>query len=362
LVSSPSLSGGAVVGSTLSTTSGTWTGAPNAYKYNWYHCDAGGNNCTAVASAAGATYVLAPSDIGFTIRVSVSAHNAHGWSSAAGISAPTPFVTAPSSSPGEVIFSGNWETGNITQWTWGAQCINYNPPAPGSGNIGTVSVVTENVAQGKYAARFDLPADPNNNTSCEVLRRRTEALGSDEWYAQEVYFPPNWQDPSPWGVGVGQYDFSALGEGAPVGIAARGDHVNLGISSGLCLNHGPCQYNSGNDWPNNQGTLNVTLRLVPLGTTLGGTWQQWIVHVHWAADSSGHVDGWWRQRGSSRWTQTVNWGGYPTVQWTSAQPPDTNYVTADKIGAYRGPSSFPISLWQDGFCIATSFAVAESCI
>ena len=208
--------------------------------------------------------------------------------------------------------------------------------------------------------RFDLPAATTNN-ACEVGRKRTEALGTDEWYAKEVYFPLNWQDPSIWGMVVGQYDFSALGQGAPVGLAARGDHVNLGISSGLCQNHGPCQYNTGNDWPSNQGTLNTTLRIVPLGTTLGGTWQQWVVHVHWAADSSGLVQGWWRPRGGT-WAKTVNWGGYPTVQWTSAQPPNTNYTTADKIGAYRGPATFPISIWQDGFCVAKSFAAAASCV
>jgi hypothetical protein len=95
-----------------------------------------------------------------------------------------------------VAFSGNFDTGDISQWTWGAQCANYNPPARGSGDIGNLYIVKDVVAQGKYAARFDLPADPNNKTSCEVLRQRTEARGTDEWYAQEVYFPSDWREPS----------------------------------------------------------------------------------------------------------------------------------------------------------------------
>jgi hypothetical protein len=133
--------------------------------------------------------------------------------------------------------------------------------------------------------------------------------------------------------------------------------VNLNIESGFC-NAGACQYNTGND---NQGTLPYTLRIVPVGTRLGGTWQQFIVHVHHAADASGLVQGWWRPRGGT-WDKTVDWGGYPTVQWTSTQPIDTNYGTVDKIGAYRGPSTFPISIWQDGFCVATSFSAAASCL
>ena len=268
-------------------------------------------------------------------------------------------VNRSNSTSGRVLFSGNWETGSISQWG-GAQCANYGDNEPAIGNVNVVTE-PEPVAQGKYSARFDLPANPKGS-SCEVLRGRTESLGSDEWYGQEVYFPSNWQDPSIWGMAVGQYNFSALGQGALVGVGARGDHVNLVISTGLCQPHGPCPYTTGNDWPGQQGTLNTTLRVVPLGTKLAGTWQQWIVHVHWAADSSGHVDAWWRPRGRTSWTQTVNWGGYPTVQWTSAQPPATNARTYDKIGAYRGGASFPISIWQDGFCVATSFAAAQSCL
>jgi polysaccharide lyase-like protein len=272
----------------------------------------------------------------------------------------TPTGPATTSAPGAVVFSGNWETGDISQWTWGAQCANYS--LVGNAHAGDVHVVSDNIAQGGYAARFDVPVDPIANNSCEVLRKRTQALGSDQFYAQEVYFPSDWRDPSAWGMAVGQYNFSGVGQGAPVGVDARADHVNLSISSGLCVAHGPCQYTTGNDWPNDQGTLNTTLRIVPPGTHLAGTWQQWIVHVHWAAGSSGHIDAWWRQRGATSWTKTVNWGGYPTVQWTSEHAPEANDVTSDKIGAYRGPAIFPISIWQDGFCVATSFSAAASCL
>jgi Polysaccharide lyase len=228
--------------------------------------------------------------------------------------------------------------------------------------IGTVNIVQDIVAQGKYAARFDLPAG-SPASKCEVLRSRTEALGTDDWYALEVYFPSNWREPSSdfWGLLFAQFDYERL-TGPPVGLYAHADHVNVGVESGLCSQAYGCEYNTGNDaGPNNQGTLGYTLRIVPLGTRLAGTWQQFVVHVHHAADSSGLVQGWWRPRGGT-WAQTVNWGGYPTVQWSSTQPVDTNYGTVDKIGAYRAASTFPISIWQDGFCIANSFAAAAGCL
>jgi hypothetical protein len=254
-----------------------------------------------------------------------------------GGSAPTP----------KLLFSGNFHTGDTSQWTWGAQCPNVNGyiPPPGSGNIGELHIVTDVVAQGKYSGRFDLPAYESNN-SCEVLRKRSLGLGTDDWYAQEVYFPSNWREPSGWGLLLGQYDFQGI-TGPPVGPYAHGDYVDLGIEAGLCPppEH-VCQHN-------------VAPLIVPRGTHLGGTWQQFIVHVYHATDSSGLVQGWWRPRGGT-WTQTVNESG-PTVQWEHS-PPTSDSTTADKIGAYRGGAPFPISIWQDGFCVATSFAAAESCL
>jgi Polysaccharide lyase len=270
------------------------------------------------------------------------------------------FTIGPSHTP-RVVFSGNWETGNISQWGT-AQCANTGPVG-GPYLRGTINLVTDIVAQGKYAARFDLPAG-GPASACEVLRPRTEALGTDDWYALEVYFPSNWREPSSdfWGLLFAQFDYERI-TGPPVGLYAHADHVNLAIETGLCNEStGACQHTTGNDaGPNEQGSLGYTLRIVPVGTRLAGTWQQFVVHVHHAADASGLVEGWWRPRGGT-WSKTVSWSGYPTVQWSTLRPVDTNLGTHDKIGAYRGTSTFPISLWQDGFCVATSFSAAAGCL
>jgi hypothetical protein len=212
-------------------------------------------------------------------------------------------------------------------------------------------LVTDVVAQGKYAARFELPpGEPA--TACEVLRSRKEGIGTDDWYAMEVRFPSNWQEPSWWGLLLAQLDFENL-VGPTIGLYAHAHRVDVGIWSGLCTpsskGGGVCE--------NQTSELNI----VPAGTQMAGTWQQLIVHVHHAADSSGLVEGWWRPPGGV-WTQTVNWSGHPTVQWSSPVDRYVDHVTYDKLGAYRGPSTFPITIWQDGFCVATSFSAAASCL
>ena len=100
VVAPPQVSGTAQVGQTLSTSTGTWSGAPTSYAYQWQRCDANGV-CTAIAGATAATYLLTPGDIGATIQAVVSATNAVGSQSA--VTSPTGAVAAapvPAPSPG----------------------------------------------------------------------------------------------------------------------------------------------------------------------------------------------------------------------------------------------------------------------
>jgi hypothetical protein len=91
-----------VVGTALSTEPGDWT-APNGagsitYSYDWEDCDAQGNNCQAIPGARNANYTPAPSDIGHTLRVIVTATDNDGSSSAT--SSASSVVLASSNSLG----------------------------------------------------------------------------------------------------------------------------------------------------------------------------------------------------------------------------------------------------------------------
>ena len=75
----PTISGTARQGSVLSATSGTWTGSPTSYAYQWQDCSL---LCSNIAGATGSTYTPQSSDVGSTIDVVVSASNAGGSTSA----------------------------------------------------------------------------------------------------------------------------------------------------------------------------------------------------------------------------------------------------------------------------------------
>ncbi len=90
----PTISGVPVVGQSLVASAGVWSGAPTAYAYQWATCTSG--TCSPVSGATTTSYSPRSSDVGRTIRVTVSASNGGATGSAS--SAQTAAVTASSGS------------------------------------------------------------------------------------------------------------------------------------------------------------------------------------------------------------------------------------------------------------------------
>src|SRR4051812_48830232 len=79
----PTISGTPTQGQTLSATTGSWTGSPTSYSYQWQRCDSAGGSCASISGATQASYTLVQADVGATLRVAVSATSAGGTSPAA---------------------------------------------------------------------------------------------------------------------------------------------------------------------------------------------------------------------------------------------------------------------------------------
>ncbi|HET8752285.1 MAG TPA: hypothetical protein VFM43_07145 [Gaiellaceae bacterium] len=94
----PTITGTLEQGFPLTATHGSWTGSPTSFRYAWSRCDAGGNGCVAIPSATAKVYTLSETDVGHTIRVTVTARNASGVGRAT--SAPTGVVSLGGCPPG----------------------------------------------------------------------------------------------------------------------------------------------------------------------------------------------------------------------------------------------------------------------
>jgi len=79
----PTIKGVLARGKTLNAVNGTWTGTtPMTFSYQWFRCAVTGTNCTAIALATRATYVLKAADVNRRIRLQITAGNAAGTTQA----------------------------------------------------------------------------------------------------------------------------------------------------------------------------------------------------------------------------------------------------------------------------------------
>jgi hypothetical protein len=95
----PVIEGTALQGETLSATTGSWTGSPSSFSYQWEDCNEAGLNCSNVTGATSSERTLAASDVGHTVRVAVSALNSAG-STTASSAQSTPVTAAASGGAG----------------------------------------------------------------------------------------------------------------------------------------------------------------------------------------------------------------------------------------------------------------------
>ena len=86
----PTLSGSAQQGQNLTASTGSWSGSPTAYSYQWKHCDSAGNNCANIGGETFSGITLSSAYVGSTLRATVTASNGSGSGSAT--SAPSAVV------------------------------------------------------------------------------------------------------------------------------------------------------------------------------------------------------------------------------------------------------------------------------
>jgi type II secretory pathway pseudopilin PulG len=157
----PVIAGTTTPGSTLTATSGTWTGSPTpAYSYQWQRCDLNGSQCASIGTNS-TSYTLVNADAAYTIKMQVTASNAAGSASAS--SALTSAVASASgctvtASGGYTIHSCT-TTGSNTLNTYRTLSADYlvvgggggGGSFGGGGGAGGMLTGSQSVAAGSYA-------------------------------------------------------------------------------------------------------------------------------------------------------------------------------------------------------------------
>jgi hypothetical protein len=131
----PAIAGTAAVGQTLTTSDGTWTESPTSFTYQWLRCAASGgapdgSDCAVIGGATTNSYVVATGDVGFRLRVRVTAVNGDGQATVA--SNATAIVVAqagpPNTQPPTISGTptvGSTLTANPGTWTGTSVTFTY---------------------------------------------------------------------------------------------------------------------------------------------------------------------------------------------------------------------------------------------
>lgn len=124
----PAVTGTTVVGQTLSTTDGTWTGSPASFTYQWQRDDHGGGSYSNIGGATANTYVLVDADDQCRVRCVVTATgggSASANSNAVGlVTEPVPANTVAPAVTGSAIAVGVQLSCGTGTWN---NMAGYNP-------------------------------------------------------------------------------------------------------------------------------------------------------------------------------------------------------------------------------------------
>ena len=233
----PTITGTAQQGDTLSVSNGNWDNDPTQFSYVWEDCDSTGTVCNPISGAASAnTYALQSTDVGSTIEVIVTASNAGGGNQSTSgpdgpvlpaapvldASGPSPTITGTAQQGDTLsVSNGNWDndptqfgyvwedcdsTGTVCVPISGAASANtYTVQSTDVGSTIEVVVTASNAGGGNQATSGPdgpvLPAAPVADTSGPPTISGTPqqgdtltVTGNGTWSNGPTQFNYGWED------------------------------------------------------------------------------------------------------------------------------------------------------------------------
>jgi chitodextrinase len=300
------------------------------------------NDGSVVGSTSTTSYTVSGLSCGSSNTLGVEAYDAAGNRSQratiATVTSACPPPPPPPPPPGQVLFNGDFDTGNESQWTLVHEFTSDR-----------FRVVTSDGAvtprQGTYMGRYEIRDEPTSwcatsNPPCNVTMDdqagtpRLPVIGQDTYLGLSVYFPSDFDFESP--AGTNSCTWNAFAEvHAPPG-AGEQNQAPIHLSVNNC---NPASPTIEADLHNNLDfTDDYTANLGPVTR---GQWIDLAVRVLWKYDNTGIYEGW--RNG---------------VKLFSSGPIKTLGDTVDYVypmaGFYRNAFASNDVLYIDGFKIGTT--------
>ncbi|HUJ24793.1 MAG TPA: polysaccharide lyase [Myxococcales bacterium] len=220
-------------------------------------------------------------------------------------------LCASTAASASVLWRGDFETGDLSQWSQIQQ-----------GAPGRLTIVQSPVRQGQYAMRVELHQGDvtNSGTRNELALAWTqyqEVEGNDRWYAWSTLFPPDYPSDDSWQVFTQWHQSAGCCGSPPVEFDVIGETIQMA----------------------HDGNPVWTAPLVR------GVWHDFKLHVYWSA-TAGYVELWY--------------DGQPALAKTAMQTLAAGAYNYLKQGLYRDAAITDVAvLYHDGFVIGTTQADLE---
>jgi hypothetical protein len=308
--------------------------------------DTGGAVVSAAFQVVAAAIVVPPTSTPAATATNTPAATATSTPAATATNTPGATATntpAAATTPvsGMLLFSADFDTGNLSQWcsgcihvggSWGnssATVVGQGGQVLGRNNDGPWTAPAPR--KGSYSGAL-LVDGPTGTTSqrAELNSNWRDYEGSDRYYGVSLYVPSN-----PNGSNLNNLlDFAVWQAGA-------GTAVNLQMQgTGFVLSTVTNQAGSSFAWDNIDSS----------GLVLD-QWIDFTIHVVWSRTNTGSVTVW--MNGAQRLSLS-------NIQTMSSVMSDTNgYFVYSEYDWYREPQSVPSLLYMDQIKIGTTYAVVQ---
>jgi len=284
VLTAPTITGNAVVGQTLFASTGTWSGTPTSYSYQWFYCDSTGVTCSAIAGANGSAYTPVVYDVGGRDKVRIAATNSTASTTAD--SSPTAIVqnTTTPPAPTGTYFNDDFESG-FTKWSFEGSAATQL--SSGTGYSGKGAALT-NVASSSGPNSSSQLASLYLNPGSQVHASE----GDDTWYRVRVFFPSDYQPTTgEWNWIVEWHDDAATTNecGLSCVSIALGVYTDYPVSTGYGQNPRLALRLSG-------GTTSSIVQksiVLPSNSLLRNHWYTFVFHYVWSSSPTTGLAEWW---------------------------------------------------------------------
>ncbi len=223
-------------------------------------------------------------------------------------------MLSANSTKANVVFNGDFETGDYSQWETANSGLNCPNPST------QAHIVTSPVRSGNYAAEMIVHDGDElwGGERCDLERPHAhdENKGGDYWYQWSTYFPADWQNLT----GAPDNDWLVIADWHPTGgpgfeNVCQPFQIEMNANNQLIAKMLTGDV-TGYDCFDGSGSANSYEKVIVDGVELG-KWNDFVIHIKWTPENTGVAEMWHKTGDETSFNKVFDKKGVPTMQYAN---------------------------------------------